>query len=146
MTTAAEDPDLKHLLELLSMLPGPEYHEFWTAVQHRILPDTNLGYVYEKMTGIWRVIQDPSHGNIIHLARYLMFFFAGNSPELWKILNQIFHNQLSLRHDEAGRWWATDVSKTAWALYVRYSHPSDEQWTAKWRYEDTWHEWMRPPD
>jgi hypothetical protein len=146
MTSAAADPDVRHLLELLSMLPGPEDREFWTAVQHQALPDTDLGYVYEKMSGIWRVIQDPSRQNIIHLARYLMFFFAGDNPELWKILNHIFHDQLSLRNDEAGRWWAADVCKTAWTLYVRYLHLGDERWKARWRYEDTWLEWMPPPD
>lgn len=60
--TPNDDPDINHLFELLSMLPGPtENRDFWTEVQHRAVgPDTNLGYVYEKMTSIWRMVRSPS--------------------------------------------------------------------------------------
>jgi hypothetical protein len=142
----ADDPDLTHLFELLRMLPGPrENQEFWTAVQHQAVGnDTHLGYVFEKMTSIWRTFQEPSPERINHLARYLLFFFAGENPELWQILNTLFHDGLSLRNDEPGRWWASDVCETAWTLYVRYHQPADGQWALKWQYEKSWHEWMPP--
>ena len=105
MPTASSDPDLNHLFELLRMLPGPaEAPEFWTDIQHQFIK-TELGYVFEKMTSIWHVVQDPSPGNIAYLAKYLMMFFGGDNPELWKILNGIFQSQIDLRHDHPGRWW-----------------------------------------
>jgi hypothetical protein len=37
---ADDDPDLAHLFELLSMLPGPTQNgEFWTAVNQRVTGD-----------------------------------------------------------------------------------------------------------
>jgi hypothetical protein len=144
-----DDPDLQHLFDLLRMLPGPtEDREFWTEVQHHTLPDTQLGYVYEKMTLIPRTVLDPSPGHISDLAKYLLIFFSGDCPELWDILGCIAPD-FDLRHDQAGRLWANDLCETAWTLYVRYwpnwgaSRP-DEHWAVKWRYKSSWLEWLPP--
>jgi hypothetical protein len=140
----SDDPDLAHLFELLRMLPGPrENPEFWTAVQNQSLRGTQLGYVFEKMSSIWRTVQKPAPDNVEHLARYLLLFFGGDKPQLWSILNIVAHNRLTISHDKVGRWWAEDVCRTAWALYVRYNQIADPHWSLKWRYEDSWLEWLK---
>jgi hypothetical protein len=148
MPTAADDPDLHHLFQLLRMLPGPRDHpEFWTAVQDQYLgfgSDTKPGYVFEKLSTIWRVAQDPSPENISYLARYLLVFFAGDNPDLWDLLSAVTRGEISLRHDHAGRWWASDVCETAWTLYVRYNSPPGVEWLEKWRYGRDWRELQRP--
>jgi hypothetical protein len=89
--TVSDDPDLAHLFELLRMLPGPHDDPgFWTSVQHQVVgSNTSLGYVFEKLSAIWRTVLDPSPGNIEDLARYILFFFAGENPAMWKILNRV---------------------------------------------------------
>ena len=148
MTAPQDDHDLKHLFKLIRMLPGPvENREFWTAIQGQVIgQDTGLDYVYEKMTLISRVLRDPTRAHISDLSRYLLFFFGGNNPELWRILNHIFHDGLTIRHDEAGRYWAKDICETAWTLYVRYSYPTDDEWELKWQYKQDWLEWLPPRD
>jgi len=144
------DPDLAHLIDLLAMLPGPtEDREFWNAVQAQTwpaTPGTELEYIYEKMAAIWRVTRNRDPQTISYLAKYLLFFFSGDKPRLWKILNRVTSWDFSLRDDDAGRWWAQDVCDTAWALYVRYSHDGDDRWQEKWRYQDSWLEWLPNSD
>lgn len=96
------------------MLPGPqENQEFGTAVQHEAIgSDTGLGYILEKLTGIWRTVQEPTPERIEHLARYLLFFFEGENPALWQLLNTVTRDHLTMRHDEPGRWWVSDVCQT----------------------------------
>jgi hypothetical protein len=139
-----DDPDLAHLFDLLGALPAPrEATEFWTAVQHQALGSgTALGYVFQKLTGIGRTAREPTPANITDLARYLLFFFAGDNPALWKILNGLFPD-LTLHHDEAGRLWASDVSQTAWTLFVRYRAPGRDPWLDAWQADD-WREWLPP--
>jgi hypothetical protein len=146
MLTAAGDPDLNHLYELLRMLPGPREHpEFWTAVQHQYLgEDTALKYVYEKMTLIPRTAKDPTPQHISDLARYLLAFFAGDNPELWDILSGVGEGGVSPRHDTIGRWWAEDLCQTAWTLYVRYSRPAGNDWLEKWQYQKSYQDWLPP--
>jgi hypothetical protein len=142
--TPAADPDLAHLFDLLAMLPGPiENRAFWDAVQAFVLrePEPPAGYptyVYEKMANIWDVIQDPSPQRIAYLAKYLMFFFSGDHPEIWKVLNPVVIPGFG--EVDPGRRWATDVCETAWTLYVRYS--ANDQWRAKWQFHDDWREWL----
>jgi hypothetical protein len=46
-------------------------------------------------------------------------------------------------HDETGRWWAQDVSRMAWALYVRYNQAGKDQWQLNWQYRQAWNEWLQ---
>ena len=136
-----DDPELKHLFDLLRMLPSPRGNrEFYSKIQSRRIGtrDENSTYAIQKISTIWQVIEDPSPQNIVYLARYLMLFFAGENEQLWKNLITIFHGELSLDDDEPGRWWASDVSQTAWKLYVRYIAPHNDDWIEKWRYQDSW--------
>lgn len=145
MPATSDDPDLAHLFELLRMLPGPrENPKFWAAVaDHTGDGGTSVGYVFEKLSLIWRAVRDPTPAHIRDLARYLLYFFAGDNPELWKILNTVTRNQLTMPRDETGRWWAEDVSRTAWTLYVRYNQAAGDQWTRKWEYRESWEEWRQ---
>lgn len=151
MPLAADDPDLAHLFELLRMLPGPaENREFWTAV-HPSGDASRLSYVYEKMSVIGQVAKDPSPQNVEYLARYLLYFFAGERPRLWKTLNTVFDNDLTMTADEPGRWWAEDTCRTAWALYIRYrQRPRYDGWARQWEFPDDHNEfsreWLGLPD
>jgi hypothetical protein len=145
----AQDPDLAHLLDLLAMLPGPtEDREFWAAVQNhgRGHPEPvtqNLNYVYEKMAHIWLMLQEPAPSRVSYLARYMLYFFSGDDPDLWKVLNRVTSHFFSLDDDSTDRWWAADVCRTAWALYVRYGPASaDDQWKDRWRFQRDWTEWL----
>ncbi len=154
-TTLASDPDVAHLFDLLAVLPGPtEDRKFWAAVQANALASRpaleetespgkdELDYVYEKMSNVWRVVRDQSPTAITYLAKYLLFFFSGNSPRLWRILNRVTVAEFSLNSDDGGRWWAEDVCRTAWALFVRYAKYDDDRWVDKWRYQESWLEWL----
>lgn len=143
------DLDVEHLIDLLRMLPGPkENPRFWAGVgtEGRSLEPTgrNLDYVFEKMTHLSRFLQDPTPRRLVHLCDYLLHFFSGERPALWKVLNDITPTESSWGHDDTGRWWAEDVTRTAWLLVVRYRDYGDETWQAMWRYEHNWLEW-RPP-
>jgi hypothetical protein len=74
----------------------------------------------------------------------VLYFFAGENPVLWQLLNTVTRDRLTMRHDEPGRWWASDACRTAWTLYVRYLHTADDQWALKWQYQDSWREWLKP--
>ena len=110
MTTLAGDPDLEHLLQLLSMLPGPaEDIPFWASIRARVVgPDPEwpdrVDYAFQKMQGVWNVIQDPSPTRVMGLAEYMLVFFSGDDPELWKLLNRVTNRFFSLKYDDAGRW------------------------------------------
>jgi hypothetical protein len=115
------------------MLRGPrENPQFWAAVADHVNHGTSVSYVFQKLSGIWRTVQEPTPGHVEDLARYLLFFFAGDNPELWKILNTVARDRLPMPCDETGRWWAQDVSRTAWALYVRYNQVVTDKWPLKW--------------
>jgi hypothetical protein len=109
--------------------------------------DTSLGHVFQKLSGIWRTVQDPSPNNIEDLAEYLLFFFAGENPAMWKLLNAVVRGEITTRNDEPGRWWASDLCDTAWTLYVRCRRRSgDGQWALKWQWEEVWRELLPPRD
>lgn len=148
-TPIADDPDLDHLLDLLSMLPGPkENPDFWGAVQAEGLPnaapDTRdaVSYVFEKMSGITRLIDKPTPLRIENLSKYLLFFFSAGKPEIHKVLNAITPTESSWGQDDTGRWWAEDITRTAWTLYVRYHQYGDDRWKEKWHFDQTWLDWL----
>lgn len=88
MAAVTEDLDLDHLFELLRMLPGPaENREFWEEVAAHVNYGTQVSYIFQKLVSIGRAYRDRDSQHVEHLARYLLFFFAGNNPDLWKVLN-----------------------------------------------------------
>lgn len=148
-TLISDDPDLDHLLDLLSMLPGPKEHpDFWAAVQAEGHPSAAPGspeavsYVFEKMAGITLLLREPTPMRIEHLAKYLLFFFSAGKPAMHELLNAVTHTESSWGQDDTGRWWAEDVTRTAWTLYVRYHQYGDDQWKEKWHFERDWTEWL----
>jgi hypothetical protein len=66
---------------------------------------------------------------------------------MWKLLNAVVRGEITMRNDEPGRWWASDLCDTAWTLYVRYRRRSgDGQWALKWQWEEVWRELLPPRD
>jgi hypothetical protein len=112
----ASDPQIVHLLDLLSMLPGPTQNpRFWAAVDAAGSDsEPSLAYIFEKMSYLTDFIREPAVHNLTYLCDYLMFFFADPSPELLL--------ELTLLPGHGNRLWAEDVARTAFQLYVRYSY------------------------
>lgn len=125
------DPDLRHLLDLVSLLPAPnDEPSFWerlTAIlDNREQPDRGMtDYVLEKIAIHVSSVQEPSNGEIdgdevCDFTKYLAIFFGAQKPELWKLLSQA----LTRTTDEAdglGKAWADDLMRTACVLVTRYS-------------------------
>lgn len=147
----AGDPDIEHLIDLLRMLPGPKDNpKFWAGIgsEGRSIEPSgkNLDYVFEKMTHLSRFLDDPTPKRLVHLCVYLLHFFSGDRPDLWKILNDVTPSESRWGHDDTGRWWAEDLTHTAWSLIVRYCDYGDESWRNRWYYERSWLEWLPPRD
>jgi hypothetical protein len=143
MSIADDDSDFTHLCDLLRMLPGPrESSTFWAEIAEYTATGTEVRYVFEKLSSIPRAVQEPTPAHIEYLARYLLFFFAGDKPALWRTLNAVTNDTVSVTNDDVGRWWAEDVCRTAWALYVRYNQTVDTQWLGKWQFHTTLDEWL----
>jgi hypothetical protein len=134
MPSISDDSDLAHLFELLRMLPGPaDNSAFWEEVAAQVNHGTSVGYLFQKLVNIWRAYNEPTPGNVEYLARYLLFFFAGDNSELWKALNTVARDTVTMTGDDVGRWWAQDVTRTAWSLYVRYNQGVNDHWPLKWK-------------
>jgi hypothetical protein len=144
----ADDSDFAHLLDLVRMLPGPtDAPDFWAAVQNLGHPGTGrdtqpANYVFKRLTAITFVNRQPTPGMITRLCESLLFFFSSNNPELWSILNAVTPSESEWGRDNSGRWWADDVTRTAWRLYVRYQSYGDEGWKQKWEFNRSWYEWL----
>lgn len=150
----ANDPDVTHMLDLLSILPGPaENPAFWAGVQaaakdHELTPENlepthrNLDYVFPKMSGLTFFLRDPKPATLTYLCKYLLWFFSGDRPEVWKVLNGLAMDESRWGHDDSGRWWAEDLTRVTWVLYVRYRRDGDDRWRDKWSFDKTWLQWL----
>lgn len=127
------DPDVVHLLHLLSILPGSEDLEFWNNVdaegylprpgdqEHELTPSGD-GYLLGKLgAGIGSsLLPKAADRSFVQLAQYVLFFFDGDRPALWKLLDR--YSPASDFAAEAGRRFVQELCDTAWTIAVRYDH------------------------
>jgi hypothetical protein len=132
--TFPSDPDLRHLADLLNFLPGPDDPLFW-----RHLPgDDPTNYVLEKLVAAIPTLRkaDPTLVEVRNLAKYLMMFFAADTPAMF---DHIGRQTDASPYKHVGRLWVEDLHATCWRLYVR-SQPNQarlEAWPA------SFHAWLK---
>jgi hypothetical protein len=137
--TPDNDPDLHRLISLLAMLPGPDDLTFWNTVDRKGRPaepggeetePTGNGYLLGKMKiGIANLLKRPV-GDISYFCEYLLMFFDGDRPLLWKHLDN--HVVGSGFTERAGERFAHDLCDTAWTIAVRYHKSGREELADKW--------------
>ncbi|MFJ4192096.1 hypothetical protein [Kitasatospora sp. NPDC089509] len=137
----ATDSDLRHLARLLAMLPGREDAAFWATVdngaKHIVKPDDtgqSVGgpeYILSKMqTGITKLNQAKDPAAIAYFGHYLLMFFDGDQPALWKYLNDLFPAHGG--HSTAGERYTRDLCDTAWRIIARYDTKGDNGLAERW--------------
>jgi hypothetical protein len=129
------DPDLQHLSNLLSFLPGPDDHSFWKEVSEKGRPSSDpphSDYVIKNLVGNMPMLQKsaPKPREITELVKYLLMFFGGEHPSLHEPIGRRFPF-VAGEWETLGRLWLKDLTATCWRLHVRYT--ADESWwTRKW--------------
>jgi hypothetical protein len=108
------DPDLRHLYELLSLLqdPAPDKGppcQWWDAFADAGNRKWD-GYHYRS-----KLNQDLDEGGVRNLAEYCLMFFVDLSDEQMKLLDQLQTPGAHIRG--VGRVWAADMVATAWRVY-----------------------------
>lgn len=93
--TTHTDPDLRHLSNLLSFLPGPDDQEFWKAVADKDRPPSNADYsdyVIRNLIGNMPALHkpNPQPREIMGLVKYLLMFFGGDSGRLHEPIGRRF--------------------------------------------------------
>jgi hypothetical protein len=122
--TFPSDPDLRHLADLLDLLPGPDDRDFWERVAGKGSPPNPLhytDYVIKNVAVHMAVLRTPTPQprGVEQLAQYLLMFFGGDHPRLRDLLSRrVTH--FAVKGDAVGRWWLDDLTATCWRLYVRY--------------------------
>ena len=115
------DPDLRHLYELLSLLPdpapteGPPY-SWWQAFAEAGSRGWSGSYYCSKLVDDWPLTQTLTEENVRDLAEYCLMFFADLSEEQMELLDQ--SETPGAEICGVGRVWAADMVATAWRLYV----------------------------
>jgi len=130
------DPDLDHLADLLSFLPGPDDQEFWGEVADKGRPpidpsrsDNVLKNLVAHIPALGK--PDPHPREIARLVQYLLMFFGGEHPSLHEPVGRRFSFAAGESWETVGRLWLEDLTATCWRLHVRYA--ADESWwTRKW--------------
>ncbi|WP_103529715.1 hypothetical protein [Streptomyces sp. SM12] len=139
----SESSDRTRLIQLLAMLPGRDDVEFWNQVgragagydpetsSEDATPDLD-GYVLDKMqSGVDQLLEAPGNqGDIALFCHYLLGWFDGERPLLWKYLNRYF--LVGDYTDAAGERICRELSDAAWRLYFTCqngdSNTLREQW------------------
>jgi hypothetical protein len=127
------DPHVEHLLRLLAILPGSQDVAFWNQVDaHGLLPDAEAGaedlvpsghgYLLNKLTGYIHAALEPDvrEHMLESLAAYVLMFFWGDHPGLWKTLDRIIPARSFASDGGFGRRYAQDLCDAAWTVAVRY--------------------------
>jgi len=114
------DPDLRHLYELLSLLPDPAPQEgpsysWWEDFGEAGRRGWSGTYYSSKLED-WPPTQTLTKENVRDLAEYCLMFFADLSEKQMKLLDQLETPGAEIYG--VGRVWATDMVATAWRLYV----------------------------
>jgi hypothetical protein len=113
--SAASDPDLQHLIELLDLLPGPDERHFWEDLPS----ESRTDYLLEKLVPKISILHksDPLPVEVEDLTKYLMMFFHANDAAMYDYIGR---HTYALPYELAGRHWLGDLQATCWRLYVRY--------------------------
>lgn len=118
----ALDPDHEHLYRLLGMLPDADREHFWSTLATS--NGTSTGYISEKMGHAKRFMPgvdlDAGEFRISYLCQYLIMFFGGNKPTLWRAIGGAVFASGAPEWEGLGQCFADDLTKTAWRLLVRY--------------------------
>lgn len=128
------DPDIRRMLNLLSMLPGSDEVGFWNAVnsaRHRSGTDNadddvqdgqDGGYAVGKITRyLNEYLKQGDPGIAATLAGYLIMFFDHDADSLRQTVARAVGD---LPGDVLGGRWLTDVTATAWRVYVEHGKTS----------------------
>lgn len=131
--TFPADPDVERLLRLLAILPGSDNVAFWNQIDaHGLLPEAEAtaeepeasrhGYLLNKMTGYIRAALEPDVRDdmLESLACYVLMFFWGDHPGLWKALDPIIPARSFASDGGFGQRYAQDLCDAAWTVAVRY--------------------------
>ncbi len=113
--SAASDPDLQHLIDLLDLLPGPDDRPFWEDLPSESRTDHLLEKLVPKISILHK--SDPLPVEIEDLAKYLMMFFNPNNAAMHDYIGRQTH---AVPYELAGQHWLNDLQATCWRLYVRY--------------------------
>jgi hypothetical protein len=114
------DPDLRHLYELISLLPDPAPEEgpsysWWGAFGEAGNHQWGGRYYRSKLID-WPLTKTLTEEDVRDLAEYCLMFFADLSEEQMELLDQLETPGAEIRG--VGRVWAADMVATAWRLYV----------------------------
>ncbi|MEV5411030.1 hypothetical protein AB0K60_19570 [Thermopolyspora sp. NPDC052614] len=133
--TTTPDPDLAHLADLISMIPGPDDPYFWKSLPS----ESRTDYIFQKLVPQMQLLRKPNPEpvEIASLAKYLIYFFGSTTAKL--------HDHIGRQTDIApyeltGRLWVEDLHATCWRLYVRYhARTRTGRWERKW--PEDFHAW-----
>ena len=116
------DGDLRHLLQLLALLPTPDDDDFWRTFATAESPDDPgaKDYILGKLSACIRdVVGDKvTRMDVSELALYTLMFFSKSSPELHSLLGRVTSGFDVDGQDTVGQRWCQDVTATAWGLWV----------------------------
>lgn len=123
------DPDLAHLADLVSVLPGPDDPYFWKNLPS----ETRTHYIFEKLVPLIPSVlghADPPSEQIARLAKYLIYFFNPSTAELYDHVGR----QTGIgSYELAGQLWVEDLHATCWRLYVHHrARIRTGGWEPKW--------------
>ncbi|WP_283139321.1 hypothetical protein [Rhizohabitans arisaemae] len=132
-TSISADPDLRHLADLLDIIPRPENQEWWELLAGKGKRDRQYcdDYVLPKLVYHLRVLRQdkPKCSDVAGLGKYLLMFFGDHDAPVLDLIER-FTESLYLKNNVMGRLWAEDLVATSWRLFVRYS--ADGSWEEKW--------------
>jgi hypothetical protein len=124
MAAVHEDPDVRQLLELLSLLPAANPMapaQFWRDFSDAVGVGHAEYYCQKIGTYLERVTAPEVSSHVLgSLATYvLMFFTVEDSPGALKVLDKLLHADSAV--DGAfGKVWARSVCDVAVKVYARY--------------------------
>jgi hypothetical protein len=114
------DPDLRHLYELLSLLPDPAPKEGWPYQWWQAFGEAGdrqwSGHYYSSKLEDWPLERALTQEDVRDLAEYCLMFFVDLSEKQMKLLDQLQTPDAEIHG--VGRVWAADMVATAWRLYV----------------------------
>lgn len=126
------DPDLRHLLDLIALLPPPGRNDpFWRRIathyrSHGETVEGATGYILEKISvhvSLLVAPHDPAAvpRDICDFAKYLAMFFGRRDDALWADLGAALADFSTDEAGALGCQWTDDVIHTAYTLLCRYT-------------------------
>ncbi|GAA2215645.1 hypothetical protein GCM10009850_111130 [Nonomuraea monospora] len=126
------DSDLRHLADLLDLLPGPDEKRFWRDVNARgdsgELPMASiqlLRLLVFAMPALRKA--SPTPGEIRRLIHALLIAFGGDPRRLPEVIGAELPFVTGGQPAVIGRLWLDDLIATSWRLYVRHHGDSEER-------------------